>query len=199
MFTGIIECIATVARIEHEGSNTHFTLQSPISAELKPDQSVAHNGVCLTVVQVAGNTHTVTAVAETLAKTNLNTWQPGYEINLERSLRIGDRLDGHFVQGRVDGIATCIGSTALDGSWLYRFRYPQEFAPLVIEKGSVCLNGVSLTAFDAAGNEFSVAIIPYTYAHTNFHTIEEGCLLNVEFDVLGKYIVRNMGQAAVQL
>jgi riboflavin synthase len=192
MFTGIIECIATVSDVVQDGSNIHFFLESLVSSELKVDQSVAHNGVCLTVVDVAGQVHKVTAVAETLVKTNLGTWCKGYEINIERSLKIGDRLDGHFVQGHIDCTAECVGRSVLDGSWLFRFRYPQQFAALLIEKGSVCINGVSLTVFNVTNDEFTVTIIPYTYNHTNFHTIEEGCLVNVEFDVLGKYMIRNL-------
>lgn len=190
MFTGIIECVATVKEAIRDGGNVNFVLESSISSELKVDQSVAHNGVCLTVVKVTGNTHTVTAVAETLAKTTLGNWKPGDKVNLERSLRIGDRLDGHFVQGHVDGVAQCIEASTLDGSWLYRFRFPAEFAPLVIGKGSICINGVSLTAFDVGRDELTVTIIPYTFAHTSFDTIKAGSSVNMEFDVLGKYLVR---------
>ena len=153
MFTGIIETVATIADIAHEGSNVHFTIESPIAAELKIDQSVAHDGVCLTVVGVAGTQYKVTAVAETLAKTNLNSWQTGTKINPERALKLGDRLDGHFVQGHVDTTATCIEKQTLEGSWLYRFRFPAQYAPLVIEKGSICINGVSLTAFNVGKDE----------------------------------------------
>jgi riboflavin synthase len=190
MFTGIIECIATVKDIVADGTNLHFVLESPVTKELKVDQSVAHNGVCLTVVALNGNEHKVTAVAETLAKTNLGKWQKGDEINIERSLRAGDRLDGHFVQGHVDGRAECVEQRALEGSWLFRFRFPVEFTQLVIEKGSICINGVSLTIFNVGRDEFTVTIIPYTYEHTNFHNIVEGSVVNVEFDVLGKYLLR---------
>ena len=190
MFTGIIESMARVAAIGHEGSNVHFTISSPLAQQLRVDQSVAHNGVCLTVVAIDGDSYVVTAVAETLAKTNLGLWRVGDEINIERSLKIGDRLDGHFVQGHVDATATCIEKQALEGSWLFRFRFPAAFAPLVIEKGSVCINGVSLTVFDAGRDEFTVTIIPYTYEHTNFHAIGEGTVVNIEFDVLGKYLLR---------
>ncbi|MBX2905196.1 MAG: riboflavin synthase [Taibaiella sp.] len=190
MFTGIIESLARVAAIRHEGSNVHFTITSTLAPELRIDQSVAHNGVCLTVVAIDGNNYVVTAVAETLAKTNLGTWQVGDEINIERSLKIGDRLDGHFVQGHVDATATCIEKQALEGSWLFRFRFPAAFAALIIEKGSVCINGVSLTVFNAGKDEFTVTIIPYTHEHTNFHNIEEGTIVNIEFDVLGKYLLR---------
>ena len=190
MFTGIIETTATVTDIRHEGSNVHFTIESTITPQLKIDQSVAHNGVCLTVVAIAGNRYTVTAVAETMLKTNLGKWQAGDKVNIERSLKIGDRLDGHFVQGHVDTTATCIEKQTLQGSWLYRFRYPAKFASLVIEKGSICINGVSLTAFNAGKDELTVTIIPYTYEHTNFSDIIEGSMVNFEFDVLGKYLLR---------
>jgi riboflavin synthase len=190
MFTGIVEYTATISDIVHDGSNIHFTLDSPITAELKVDQSVAHNGVCLTVTQINGNTYRVTAVAETLAKTNLREWKKGDKINLERSLRIGDRLDGHFVQGHVDAVVTCIEKQTLEGSWLFRFRFPTQFAALIIEKGSICINGVSLTIFNVGREEFTVTIIPYTYNHTNFNEINSGSIVNVEFDVLGKYFER---------
>lgn len=190
MFTGIIETTATVAHISQEGSNINFTIQSSITHELKIDQSVAHNGVCLTVVAINGDTYTVTAVAETLAKTSLGTWKVGDTLNLERALMAGARLDGHFVQGHVDAVATCLEKQVLDGSWLYKFEFPEQFAALMIEKGSVCLNGVSLTVFNVGRNQFMVTIIPYTYTHTNFNTIEVGSKLNIEFDVLGKYALR---------
>ncbi|MCD6012964.1 MAG: riboflavin synthase [Flavipsychrobacter sp.] len=190
MFTGIIECMATITGIIQEGSNTHFTIDSPITAELTVDQSVAHNGVCLTVTAINGNTYNVTAVAETLAKTNLSTWKTGDKVNIERSLKIGDRLDGHFVQGHVDATAECIEKRILEGSWLFRFRFPQQFAVLVIEKGSACINGVSLTVFNVGKDEFTVTIIPYTYTHTNFNAMEAGSIVNIEFDVLGKYFER---------
>lgn len=190
MFTGIIESMATVAAIEQDGSNIHFTIECGLTNELKIDQSVAHNGVCLTVVGIAGNKYTVTAVAETLAKTNLGKWVVGDTVNIERCLKIGGRLDGHFVQGHVDATATCIEKQTLDGSWLFRFRFPAQFAALIIEKGSICVNGVSLTLFNIGKDEFTVTIIPYTYEHTNFHAIEAGSTVNIEFDVLGKYLLR---------
>ncbi len=190
MFTGIIETMARVQDIAHEGTNVHFTIESSITSELKVDQSVAHNGVCLTVTDIAGASYKVTAVAETMTKTNLERWRTGDSINLERALRVGDRLDGHFVQGHVDATATCIEKQTLDGSWLFRFRFPQQFAGLVIEKGSICINGVSLTVFNVGRDELTVTIIPYTYEHTNFSTIEEGSVVNMEFDVLGKYFLR---------
>jgi riboflavin synthase len=191
MFTGIIETMGTIARIERSGSNVDFWVESNITSQLKIDQSVAHNGVCLTVVAINENQYRVTAVAETLAKTNLGHWQEGQRVNIERSLKVGDRLDGHFVQGHVDATAVCVHKETLEGSWLFRFRFPKEFAALIIEKGSVCLNGVSLTVFNAGTDEFTVTIIPYTYEHTNFHAIAAGTVVNIEFDVLGKYLLRH--------
>lgn len=191
MFTGIIESVATIRDVQQEGSNVHFTVQSPIATELKVDQSVAHNGVCLTVTEIIGDEYNVTAVAETLAKTNLGTWKKGDKVNIERSLRVGDRLDGHFVQGHVDATATCLEKQTLDGSWLFRFRFPAQFSALVIEKGSICVNGVSLTAFNVGADEFTVTIIPYTFEHTNFNAIERGSVVNVEFDILGKYLLKS--------
>ncbi len=191
MFTGIIEALAVVKEIIHEGTNVHYTIEGPLTSELKVDQSVAHNGVCLTVTAIEGSTYSVTAVAETLAKTTLGKWKTGDKLNIERSLRLGDRLDGHLVQGHVDATAVCIAKQTLDGSWLFRFRFPQRFGALVIEKGSICINGVSLTVFNTGIDECTVTIIPYTYTHTNFHTIEEGTTVNIEFDVLGKYLVRS--------
>ncbi len=190
MFTGIIEAVGKVVSITPSGSNIDVWVDSPITHELKIDQSVAHNGVCLTVVAIDGNKYKVTAVDETLRKTNLSTWQAGTMLNLERAMKVGDRLDGHFVQGHVDAVATCIEKQTLDGSWLYRFRFPEKYAALVIEKGSVCLNGVSLTAFNIGRDELTVTIIPYTYHHTNFQQIEEGTVINIEYDVLGKYMLR---------
>jgi riboflavin synthase len=191
MFTGIIEATGIVTDTITSGTNLDIWMESAITPELKIDQSVAHNGVCLTVVEIKGNKYQVTAVAETLQKTNVGKWRKGDIINLERSLRVGDRLDGHFVQGHADAVATCIKKETLDGSWLYRFSFPEAYAALVIEKGSACINGVSLTVFDVARNEFTVTIIPYTYTHTNFEQIEAGSMVNIEFDVLGKYLLRN--------
>lgn len=190
MFTGIIETTAKVADIRQEGTNVHFTIESELANQLKVDQSVAHNGVCLTVVNIQDNKYVVTAVEETINKTNLGQWQKGDTINLERALRAGDRLDGHFVQGHVDTTGTCIEKKTLEGSWLYRFTFPHTFAPLIIEKGSICINGVSLTLFNVGRYEFTVTIIPYTYEHTNFSTLQEGDKINLEFDVLGKYSLR---------
>jgi len=191
MFTGIIETTGVVKKLVREGSNVHFHIVANISNELKIDQSVAHNGVCLTVVEIHDNEYTVTAVAETLQKTNLSSWKQGDIVNLERSLKVGDRLDGHFVQGHVDTTGTCIAKETLEGSWLFRFSFPQEFATLIIEKGSICINGVSLTAFNVGANEFTVTIIPSTFEHTNFHSLEKGTIVNLEFDVLGKYLLRH--------
>lgn len=191
MFTGIIETFGIVASVSKEGSNVDFWIESSITNELKVDQSVAHNGVCLTVVELKGNLYRVTAVAETLAKTNLGNWHTGEKINLERSLKVGDRLDGHFVQGHVDATGTCIEMETMEGSWLFRFAFPEIFAPLVIEKGSVCINGVSLTAFNVGKSDFTVTIIPYTFEHTNFHSLQPNDVVNLEFDVLGKYLLRH--------
>lgn len=190
MFTGIIEAIGTIASIIPSGTNIDIWVDSPITHELKIDQSVAHNGVCLTVVAIEGSRYKVTAVQETLLKTNLNSWKAGDIVNLERAMKVGDRLDGHFVQGHVDAVATCIEKQTLEGSWLFRFRFPQQFAALVIEKGSICLNGVSLTAFNVGKDELTVTIIPYTYNHTNFQQIDADTVINIEFDVLGKYLLR---------
>ncbi len=190
MFTGIIETLGTITHIQHDGSNIDFWVDSEITGELKIDQSIAHNGVCLTVVGIQDKQYRVTAVAETIAKTNLGHWQVKDKVNLERSLRVGDRLDGHFVQGHADATAVCIEKQTLEGSWLYRFKFDEQFAALVIEKGSASVNGVSLTVFNVDRNSFTVTIIPYTYEHTNFHEIEEGTVVNIEFDVLGKYFLR---------
>jgi riboflavin synthase len=192
MFTGIIETTGQVFTATEDGSSRHFWIDAPAyEGQLKIDQSVAHNGVCLTVVDIRGSQYKVTAVAETLSKTTLGTWTSGMRLNLERGLRLGDRLDGHFVQGHVDAVCTCIKAEAVNGSWLFRFRFPEAFGPLLIEKGSVCLNGVSLTVFDVTADAFSVTIIPYTYEHTNFNELAVGDALNIEFDVLGKYFLRS--------
>jgi riboflavin synthase len=190
MFTGIIESTGLVKDVIFTGSNADIWVESSITPELRIDQSVAHNGVCLTVVAIEGDKYKVTAVAETLAKTNVGKWQAGDKVNLERSLRVGDRLDGHFVQGHVDATAICTAKETLEGSWLFRFQFPDAFAALVIEKGSACINGVSLTVFNVMKNELTVTIIPYTYEHTNFSQIEKDTVVNMEFDVLGKYLLR---------
>ena len=190
MFTGIIKELATVTAATKKGTNLELQMNSRITGELNVDQSVAHNGVCLTVTAINGNEYSVTAVAETLAKTTLGGWAAGDPVNMELALRAGDRLDGHFVQGHVDTTGTCIEKKELDGSWLFRFGFAGTFAPLLIEKGSVCINGVSLTVFNVGKNEFTVTIIPYTYEHTNFNQLKEGDAVNLEFDVLGKYALR---------
>ncbi len=190
MFTGIIESQGTVSRVVRAGTNIHFTITSNISKELKIDQSVAHDGVCLTVVACDEQEHTVTAVAETLLKTNLSTWKEGRVLNLERAMKLGDRLDGHIVQGHVDTAGTCIDRKEVDGSHLFRFRFPEQFAALIIEKGSICINGVSLTAFNAGRDTFEVTIIPYTLEHTTFRYLQAEDPVNLEFDILGKYMLR---------
>lgn len=193
MFTGIIEKMATVRKIEQEGSNYHFTLETPIAQELKIDQSMAHNGVCLTVVKLdkAANRYTVTAMDETMRRTNLKDWKEGTEVNVERSMRMDGRFDGHVVQGHVDQTAVCEKVETLDGSWKFFFRFENTNREhFTVEKGSICVNGVSLTVVDSAPGKFSVAIIPYTFAETNFHNIKEGTVVNIEFDVFGKYVAR---------
>lgn len=190
MFTGIIESIGTVRSIEPDRSNLHFSIESPISHELKIDQSVSHSGVCLTVVGIGGGWHRVTAVEETLRRTNLGKLEVGDLINLERCLPINGRLDGHIVQGHVDEVAECVEVVETGGSWRYTFRYLPTPEHLLVDKGSVCLNGVSLTVVEPRGDLFSVAIIPYTWEHTNFKTLQTGDTVNIEFDILGKYISR---------
>ncbi len=190
MFTGIIEATGTVCQVQTEGSNRIFWLESSISQELKIDQSVSHNGVCLTVDALATNRHRITAIAETLEKTTLGNWTPGSLVNLERCMRLDDRLDGHIVQGHVDCTATCISKTDKSGSWEFRFKIPGQFSSLIIEKGSISLNGTSLTIFDLSADEFTVAIIPYTYEHTNINQVEPGNTVNIEFDLIGKYVNR---------
>ena len=190
MFTGIIESLGIVEHIEVKGTNHTFWINSPISPELKTDQSVAHSGVCLTVEEVKDNMHRITAIYETLQKTNLKQWKTGTLVNLERCLAMHDRLDGHIVQGHVDCTAICTSKKAMDGSWEYTFEFPARFAALVIEKGSISLNGTSLTIFNVGLNTFSIAIIPYTYDFTNIHQVEKGSEVNIEFDIIGKYISR---------
>ncbi|MGB0358189.1 MAG: riboflavin synthase [Flavobacteriaceae bacterium] len=190
MFTGIIETMGTIERIEKDGGNVHYTLSSKITAELKIDQSLAHNGVCLTVVAIESNQYTVTAIQETLEKTALRNWTVGDKINLERAMRLGDRLDGHMVQGHVDEVATCTHIEDQNGSWLFRFEYSSNSRNLTIEKGSICVNGTSLTVVGSAAHSFGVAIIPYTYEHTVFHQLRVGDLVNIEFDMVGKYIAK---------
>ena len=190
MFTGIIETLGTVAEITKDQDNLHITIDSSIAPELKIDQSVSHNGVCLTVVSIAGNKFTVTAIRETLEKTNLSDWKKGALVNLERAMRLGDRLDGHIVQGHVDQTGICKSIENANGSWYYTFKYDPELNNITIEKGSITVNGVSLTVVNSKENEFSVAIIPYTYEHTNFKDFAVGTKVNLEFDVIGKYVSR---------
>ncbi|MBL7771049.1 MAG: riboflavin synthase [Flavipsychrobacter sp.] len=190
MFTGIIETIGRITGIQTDGSNRIFWIESPISNELSIDQSVSHNGVCLTADALDKGKHRVTAIAETLNKTNLGQWKTGDLVNLERCLPLNGRLDGHIVQGHVDCTATCISREDKNGSWNFRFKIPAQFAALIIEKGSISLNGTSLTIFDVTQDEFTVAIIPYTFEHTNIHTAQPGTLVNIEFDIVGKYINR---------
>lgn len=190
MFTGIIEDLGIVEALEQENTNLHLTIKSKLASELKIDQSVSHNGVCLTVIDLSASSYTVTAIKETLDKTNLNSLKVGDRVNLERGLKLGDRLDGHMVQGHVDQVGTCINVEAQNGSWIYTFEYNPKLGNITIEKGSVTVNGVSLTVVNSKDNGFSVAIIPYTYEHTNFHTFEEGTVVNLEFDVIGKYVSR---------
>ena len=190
MFTGIIEAFGTVKSLEKESTNLHITLESDLAKTLKIDQSVAHNGVCLTVVACDQETYSVTAIEETLLKSNIGALKVNDLINLERAMKLGDRLDGHMVQGHVDQIATCIKAENKEGSWLYTFTYDSKKGNITIEKGSITVNGVSLTVVDSQKDRFSVAIIPYTYEHTNFHTFTPDKIVNLEFDFIGKYITK---------
>lgn len=190
MFTGIVESTGLVKAVKTNGSNQTFQVSSPLGPELKIDQSLAHNGVCLTIERLDGKDHWVTAVSETLTKTNLGSWKAGDWVNLERSLPLNGRLDGHLVQGHVDGLGICTGRKEKGGSWEFQFSYPENFAPWVIEKGSICVDGVSLTAFQVSRNSFTVAIIPYTFEHTSFNKLKVGAPVNLEFDLLGKYVSR---------
>lgn len=190
MFTGIIETLGTITDIRREGSNIHFKLQASFTHELQIDQSVSHNGVCLTVVKLfpESREYVVTAIDETLQKTSLGEWSVGNVVNLERCLRAGDRMDGHVVQGHVDTTATCKSVTDEDGSWVFQFQLPQPHNGLIVEKGSISVNGVSLTVVTESADTFSVAIIPYTFEHTQFHQLSPGNMVNIEFDILGKYV-----------
>lgn len=191
MFTGIVEEIGEVIDVIKEDQNAHFVIKSVISSELKIDQSISHNGVCLTVVEQQEDWHKVTAISETLGITNLYSLKKGDLVNLERCLKVGDRLDGHMVQGHVDSTAKCIKVTEENGSWRYLFEGNSEVKQLVVYKGSICINGVSLTVTKTMNQEIEVAIIPYTYEHTNFQQIQVGDLVNIEFDILGKYFLKN--------
>ena len=190
MFTGIIETLATLKQLESNGTNKSFWLETSITNELKIDQSVAHNGVCLTVEAIENNKYKVTAIEETLQKTNLQSWKLNDVVNIERCLSFNGRLDGHFVQGHVDATAICKNIIDKNGSWEFEFEFDEKFASLVIEKGSICVNGTSLTCFNVTQNCFTVAIIPYTYNHTNISKLVAGSVVNIEFDIIGKYINR---------
>src|ERR1700758_2200943 len=188
MFTGIIETLGKISELRHEQGNLHITVESAISSELKIDQSVAHNGVCLTVVALTDGKHTVTAIEETLNKTNLGALVVGDLVNLERCMQMNARLDGHIVQGHVDQTATCTDFKETDGSWEYTFEYDPAQGNVTVEKGSICVNGISLTVVNSKNNSFSVAVIPYTYEHTNLQQVREGSMVNLEFDIIGKYV-----------
>ncbi len=192
MFTGIIETTGTVQNIIAIGTNKTFWIQSSISNQFTIDQSVSHNGVCLTVEEIQDGLHRVTAIEETLVKTNLNSWKTGSVINIERCLQMHGRLDGHIVQGHVDAVAACIETVTKDGSWEYTFQFDKKFAAFIIEKGSIAVNGISLTIFNVKEDSFTVAIIPYTYQHTNMHYLHAGDNINIEFDMVGKYVNRFM-------
>lgn len=194
MFSGIVEATGKVAKIEKEQENVNFTLLCPFTSELKIDQSIAHNGVCLTVVSLEEDRYTVTAIKETLIKSNLGLLQAGDEVNLERSMKPDALLDGHIVQGHVDQTATCTKIEEADGSWYFTFSYDPKGGNITVEKGSVAVNGVSLTVVNSQDGSFQVAIIPYTYEHTNFHTLKVGSVVNLEFDIVGKYITKLMKQ-----
>jgi riboflavin synthase len=190
MFTGIVEGLAQIERIEKQGTNVHFEFSGPFTESLKIDQSVSHNGVCLTVVDINVNLYKVTAVEETLLKTNLAFWKMGDKVNVERCLQANGRYDGHIVQGHVDGLGKVKSIDEREGSWLIEFSIDRSFAHLVVEKGSICINGVSLTCFDVSESSFKVTIIPYTWMHTNFQFMSVGDTVNLEFDIIGKYVAR---------
>jgi len=194
MFTGIIETVGKVKEVISQGANKTFWIQSALSSELKIDQSLSHDGVCLTVEDIKGDTHKVTAVAETLKKTSLQGWATGINVNLERSLLLSSRLDGHLVQGHVDATGMCKKIKDANGSREFTFSYPKNFSRLLIEKGSICINGVSLTCFSLKKDSFKVAIIPFTLEHTNMQSLKPGSIVNLEFDLLGKYIVRHLNK-----
>ena len=192
MFTGIIETVGIVKDVISNGFNKTFWIESPISAELKVDQSISHSGVCLTIEEIKERSHRVTAISETLQKTTLGAWQTGTMVNIERSLLLNSRLDGHFVQGHVDATGTCLSVIEKKGSWEFEFEFPKKFAELVIEKGSICVNGISLTAFNVKKKAFTVAIIPFTFEHTNIRDVKPGDSVNLEFDMIGKYLQRRL-------
>ena len=190
MFTGIIESLGKVVSLENRKGNLELWITSPISSELKIDQSISHNGVCLTVVELLEGMHRVTAIEETLRKTNLSQLQTGDTVNLERCMPANGRFDGHIVQGHVDQTGECISMNEENGSWLFEFRYKPNPQNIIVEKGSICINGISLTAFDAVDDRFKVAIIPYTFDNTNINSVKPGTLVNLEFDIIGKYVAR---------
>ena len=190
MFNGIVESLGEIVEINEELDNIHFTVRSEISPELKIDQSLSHSGVCLTVIDIEKNCHTVTAVKETLDKSALKNLKKGDVFNLERAMKMGGRLDGHLVQGHVDDIAKCVDVKVNEGSWIFTFSFNEKFKNLIIEKGSICINGVSLTVFNVTNNSFDVTIIPYTYDNTNFNKINIGDIVNIEYDMIGKYLAR---------
>ena len=190
MFTGIVESLGEIVEINEELDNIHFTVRSEISPELKIDQSLSHSGVCLTVIDIEKNCHTVTAVKETLDKSALKNLKKGDVFNLERAMKMGGRLDGHLVQGHVDDIAKCVDVKMNEGSWIFTFSFNEKFKNLIIEKGSICINGVSLTVFNVTNNSFDVTIIPYTYDNTNFNKINVGDIVNIEYDMIGKYLAK---------
>ena len=192
MFTGIIESLGLVKKVEAEGSNLNIWIQSTIAHELKVDQSVAHNGVCLTVVVIENDCYQVTAIEETLIKTNLSLLKEGEEVNLERCMAFGARVDGHMVYGHVDAIGICVDKKENEGSWLFTIEFPLEFSNLIVEKGSVALNGTSLTVFNVTKNRFSIAIIPYTFEHTSIKNVQIDSRLNLEFDIFGKYVAKHL-------
>ena len=194
MFTGIIETLGSVVDLRHDRGNLHISVESSIAGDLKIDQSVSHNGVCLTVVALGDGRHTVTAIEETLNKTSIGLLKTGDLVNLERCMQMNARLDGHIVQGHVDQTAVCTGFKELDGSWEYNFEFDAAAGNVTVEKGSVCVNGVSLTVVNSLDNSFSVAIIPYTFEHTNLQQVREGSLVNLEFDIIGKYVARLMNR-----
>lgn len=198
MFTGIIESLGQVEEVLVSGTNKSYWINSPITHEFKIDQSISHDGVCLTVEEINGQRYRITAIAETLQKSNLHQWQPGHRVNLERCMTMNGRLDGHIVQGHVDATATCVSVKDMEGSREFRFRFPKHFASLIIEKGSASINGISLTVFDVTDEEFSVAIIPYTLEHTNIGQVLPGTAVNIEFDMVGKYITRYLSLQRAQ-
>ncbi len=199
MFTGIVEATAEIVEVIAEGTNLTFRLSAALAPELKVDQSVSHNGVCLTVTSIEGTTYTVTAVDETLKKTNLGQWKVGTKVNVERCMPAHGRFDGHIVQGHVDQTGVCTYIAEVGGSWLFDFTYDVSVGNITVEKGSICVNGVSLTVFNSHNDGFRVTIIPYTYEHTNFHQLQVGDIVNLEFDILGKYMQKILAKSMVPI